>query len=141
MERLSGEGNHKIAKIPWRWPQPYGFTIFGRIYLDDSLWEDYLSKKPSGQTLSIIAHEAAHIKRLGTELALYVRYWTNREFRFDEEIAAITEEMKVLRKYGEVFDFEGRAGSLSGFAYLWCTDYGTAKGKLEKIWNGIGKEE
>ena len=138
MERLSGIENTEIAKIPWSRIQPPGFAAFGRIYLRDAVWEDYQSGNPKPETLATIKHEQTHIDR---GLRVFARYWLDRHFRFQEELAATREEMKVLRKHAKPFDIDKRARDWSGAWYLWCTKYDTAKQKLEKMWAEIGKKE
>lgn len=136
-ERLSENQERSINKIPWPGLHPLGFAFFGKVYLRDSLWHDYISGDPSPRTLSIITHEETHIKRLGSDIKNQIKYWTDPNFRFQEELAAIREEMKVLKSYNEEFTIDERAKNLSGAAYLWCTDYETATKELESIWREI----
>src|SRR5258708_6771651 len=136
-EILSENPERSINKIPWPGLHPLGFAFFGNIYLRDSLWKDYLTGDPSPRTLSILAHERTHIKRLGNNIKLQVKYWSDPGFRLQEELAAIHEEMKVLKTHNEKFTIDERARDLSSVAYLWCTDYETAKSKLENVWKEI----
>lgn len=136
VERVSKEA--PVKKIPWPGPQPLGFAFLGRIYLRNVLWEDYLTGDPGPRTLSIIAHEQAHIDRMGGDIRNNFKYWINPELRFQEELAAIREEMKTLKKYGEnEFKIDERSRNLSSIWYWWCTDYQTAKRTLEDIWNEL----
>src|SRR5713226_5267485 len=108
-ERFSENPEMPINKIPWPGLHPLGFAFFGRIYLRDSLWKDYQSGDPNPRTLSIIAHEQTHIKRLGSDVKMYLKFWSDPDFRFQEELAAIQEEMKVLKASSEKFKIEDRA--------------------------------
>lgn len=126
-----------VKKIPWRGPKPSGFAAFGRIYLRNEYWQEWNSGKASPKTLSYLAHEYTHIKRMGMGLTSGVYYWLNPKFRYQEELAAIREEMKVLKKHKASFNIEKRARDLSSFAYLWCTNYKTAKEELEKAWKEV----
>jgi hypothetical protein len=129
--------NSNIHKIPWHGPQPLGFAAFGHIYVREEFWNDLHSKKPSASSLSILAHEQTHIKRMGSKLMPYIIYWLNRKYRFQEELAAITEEMRVLKKHGEKFGIEKRAKNLSGAPYLWCTRYQIALKEMQSIWKHL----
>lgn len=75
MKRKLSAGKTKIAKIPWSRIQPPGFTWLGRIYLRDSLWEDYQSGTPSAKTASIIRHEQTHIDRGLIKILGFKRNW------------------------------------------------------------------
>lgn len=136
-ERFTENQELPINKIPWPGLHPLGFAFFGKIYLRDSLWKDYQSGDPNPRTLSIIAHEQTHIKRLGNDAKMHLKFWCDPDFRFQEELAAIQEEMKVLKTSNEKFKIEDRARDLSSVAYLWCTNYETAKNKLENMWEEI----
>lgn len=81
-------------------------------------YDGYVSGDPSPETLASLVHEHTHIKRLGPGLGIMVKYWTNKDFRLQEELAAITEEMRVLKKHSNQFDIGRRAKDLSSIAYL-----------------------
>lgn len=125
----------RIYKTPLQFMPP--FTAFGKIYLPETTFADYQSKNPNFECEAIIAHESTHIKRLGTGIKTYLKYWSDPRFRFCEEMAAIREEMKVWKKYNEQFEIVECAKNLSGIGYLWCTDFETAKRKLEEIWREV----
>lgn len=122
-----------LGFVPWA----RGAAMFGRIYLRNTIWKDYLSGKPEPETLFVLAHEYTHTKRLGKNIKPHIIFWLNRKFRFQEELAAIREEMKVLKKYKKEFDIEKRAKHLSGLTYFWCTDYQTARAELKAIWTQV----
>src|SRR5260221_944180 len=83
-----------ICKVPFKFMPP--LTAFGKIYLPERLFNDSLSENPSPETLATIAHENTHIKRLGTEIKTYFKFWTNLQFRFQEQLTAIRAEIEVL---------------------------------------------
>ncbi len=124
-----------VHKIPWPRVQPLGFATIGHIFLRDALWEDYLTGGPKPKTLSVLAHEYTHIQRLGKRLKPHIVFWLRRDYRFQEELAAIQNKMSVLKQYGEDFDIDKRARHLSGVAYLWCTDYKTATKERSVLWH------
>ena len=123
-----------VRKIPWPKIQPLGFAFMEGIYLRDSHWEDFLTGNPNPKTLSILSHEHTHTERMGKSVKTHVVFWLKRDFRFNEELVSIRNEMEVLKEHGEDFDIDERARNLSGLVYLWCTNYDTAYRELEKIW-------
>ncbi len=134
---LERSSESSINRIPWPILQPLGFTVGGKIYLRTSLYKDYISGNPKPQTLAIITHEQTHITRLGKSIKIYFKFWSDPAFRLQEEFEAISEEMKILKKYRADFKVDERAKDLASFAYLWCTNYDNAKKELEKIWDSI----
>lgn len=110
------------------------FFFQNRIFLRTRQYRDYISGNPKPETIAVLEHEYTHFKRNGSNRRIWIKYWTNREFRFQEELAAIRQQMKILKQNGRVFDTGKRARMLSGFGYLWCTNYETAKQRLDKMW-------
>lgn len=111
--------------------------FIGRIFLRTKQYRDYISGDPKPETIAVLEHEYTHFKRNGSNMRIWIKYWTNREFRFQEELVAIRQEMKTLKQNRRVFDTGKRARMLSGFGYLWCTNYETAKQRLDKIWEEV----
>jgi len=120
-----------IHRVP-EFTAPFFFR--NRIFLRTKQYRDYLSGDPKPETIAVLEHEYTHFKRLGSNIRSGIKYWINREFRFQEELAAIRQQMKILKQNGKVFDTKKRAKALSGIGYLWCTNYETAKKKLDKMW-------
>lgn len=124
--------NVPVCKVPFRFMP--SVAVFGKIYLPEKLFDSYRSENPSPEAQAMIVHELTHIQRLGTSVAIYLKYWSDGKFRFQEELAAIRNEMGVLKKHQRNFDIDKRAKMLSGIGYLWCTSYEIAKNRLEQIW-------
>src|SRR5476651_2497163 len=114
-------------------------AIYPNIYLPESLYTDLLSDKPTAKSVSILIHEQTHIDRQKKLGWLYwsLQYTILADFRFNEEIEAITSAMKYLKQHGQEFDTERSAKFLSGYLYLWCCRYDTAKEVLDNIWKSI----
>ena len=123
-----------VHKVP-NFTAPFHFM--NRIFLRTKQYRDYLSEDPKPETIAVLEHEYTHFKRLGSSLRNLIKYWTKREFRFQEELVAIRQEMKTLKQNRRVFDTGKRAKMLSGFGYFWCTNYETAKQRLDKMWEEV----
>ena len=113
------------------------FFFQNRIFLRTKQYRDYVSGDPEPETIAVLEHEYTHFKRLGSSMRSSIKYWTNREFRFQEELAAIRQQMKILKQNGRVFDTGKRARMLSCFGYLWCANYETAKQRLDRMWEEV----
>ncbi len=96
----------KIVKVP-DWivrvgilPSDISIAIAPYIFLNSSLYQDYITGQPNWFTQSMIEHETAHIERqqqFGVILWLW-RYITSNSFCFQEEIIALKREMDVYRQ-------------------------------------------
>jgi predicted nucleic acid-binding Zn-ribbon protein len=113
------------------------FFFQNRIFLRARQYRDYISGDPEPETIAVLEHEYTHFKRNGSNIRIWIKYWTNREFRFQEELAAIRQQMKILKQNKREFDTGKRARALSGIGYLWCTNYETAKKRLDKMWEEV----
>jgi hypothetical protein len=123
-----------VYRVP-KFIAPFYFN--GRIFLRTKQYRNYFSGDPEPETIALLEHEYTHFKRNGSNMCIWIKYWTNREFRFQEELAAIRQQMKILKQNRRVFDTGKRAKMLSGFGYLWCTNYETAKQRLDKMWEEV----
>lgn len=142
MDKLKYKG-FKVHKKPW-WTFLYmrrakAFTTLDKIYIDKKLFNELENNKLTCNSESALAHEITHIKRFRKHgvIKSELIYWVNKKFRYNEELAAIEEEMKIYKKYNKNYYFEKASKGLSGFIYLWCTDYKTAKKDLKEIWDNL----
>lgn len=111
-------------------------SFFSKIYVSNEIFESLNSKNPSPRFIATLEHERKHIERQ-REAGLVqfgVRYLFSPKFRLQEELIAIKESMKYLKKNGLSFDINRGAKFLSSWLYLWMTSYDKAKEKLKKIW-------
>lgn len=114
-------------------------AFFSKIYVSEELYNDLKSKKPKPRSIATLEHERKHIerqKKLGL-INFGIRYVFFPKFRLDEELLAIKESMKYLKRRGLDFDIERATGFLSSWLYFWMTSYNEAKRELEKIWEEV----
>jgi len=86
--------------------------------------------------IATLEHERKHIERQ-QEIGLFkfgFKYFFSPKFRFQEELVAIRESMKHLKRNKLNFDIDRGAKFLSSWLYLWMISYDEAKEKLEKAW-------
>ncbi|OGM15488.1 hypothetical protein A2V56_03785 [Candidatus Woesebacteria bacterium RBG_19FT_COMBO_42_9] len=133
--------NVRVKKFPWTilpiLSKYSAHAIYPNVYLPRNIYEDLLTKQPNSKNVSILVHEQTHIERqkqLGWLLWGF-KYCFIGRFRLNEELEAIKSSMKYLKSKGKYWDTEKSAKSLSGYLYLWCVDFKTAKAKLEKAWS------
>jgi len=65
------------------------------------------------------------------------QYLFNSKFRFQEELLAVKEAMKYLKKRKIPFDFDKSAKFLSSYVYLWPVSKKYAKKELKKVWEEV----
>ncbi len=114
-----------------------GSAIYPNIYLKEDVYRDLLNKNPKSHSMAILKHEQFHIKRQ-KEIGLLmfgIKYIFIKSFRFNEELLAYKETIKILKKHNGTFDIDRIAKLLSGSMYLWSTSNFKAKSELEKVWN------
>jgi len=114
-------------------------AFFSKIYVSEEIFDNLKSKKPKPRSIATLEHERKHIERqkeLGP-INFGIRYIFSPEFRFSEELLAIKESMKYLKRKGLDFDIERAAGFLSSRLYFWMTSYDKARRELERIWKEI----
>lgn len=130
----------KIYILPWylSW-YARGMTIGTRIYIRKDIYNDLKSSSPNHQSVGILVHEQTHVKRIkkAGSIKFGIKYWTNREYRYQEEKAAIKEQMKYLKSVGEKHDYKRQAKNLAGKYYLWCVSKPRAIKELEEMWKEI----
>ncbi len=128
--------NVKLLPFYLRFIRYRGLSFYPWIFLRKDIYKDLLSESPSNLSIATLIHEQTHIKRMKkiglTRFA--IKYWIDKDFRFQEELAAVKESMEYLKKRGEVFNIEKTAKALSSYQYLWCTSYQKALQELNKVW-------
>lgn len=110
-------------------------TIYPYIYMPKRIFADLNGENPTPASLATLVHEETHLKRqrqLGI-LKYALLYIGSRHFRFQEELAAIRPQMRLLNRYGIIFNIHTRAKALAGWEYLWCATYTEALRQLKKL--------
>lgn len=114
-------------------------AIYPNIYLPLQVYDDLLTENPKPKNVSVLIHEQTHLKRqkeMGW-LVFGLKYLLFPKFRFNEELMAIKESMKYLKKKNITFDTERRARFLSSWIYLWPVSYEYAKKELDGAWTSV----
>ena len=114
-------------------------AIYPNIFVSKEVYEDLSRSKPNHKFVAVLEHEKKHIERqkeLGF-IKFGVGYLFSPKFRFQEELLAIKEGMKYLKKNKLTFDTERSAKYLSSWLYLWMVSYDEAKKELDRIWREI----
>ena len=134
-----------VKKKPKNWdfiPWLSSYTaqaIYPNIFVSKEVYEDLSRSKPNHKFVAVLEHEKKHIERqkeLGF-IKFGVGYLFSPKFRFQEELLAIKEGMKYLKKNKLTFDTERSAKYLSSWLYLWMVSYDEAKKELDRIWHEI----
>jgi len=109
------------------------------ILVPDNIYRDLKSDNPNPKHLALLIHEETHRKRqkeMGY-LSFAFRYLFNSNFRFQEELLAVKEAMKFLKKNHIEFDFDKNSKFLSSYVYLWPVSKEYAEKELKKVWDEI----
>jgi len=117
-----------------------GIAFADKIALGGKQYEEFVAGKLSCETESTLEHELEHVKRIrkfGRDKKFDLKYWFDREFRFQEELFAIKAGMRVYRKNKKQFPIKKVARSLSNYKYLWSTSHSRAVKELEKAWREV----
>lgn len=133
----------KRAPTYWRY-LPYlsktrGLLFINRIYLRADIFDNILTDSATPHNVSVLIHEQTHYNRMLKQgmIPFGIKYLFSRSGRYEEEFAAITEQMRYLKKYNAQYDIRRGASALSGPYYLWCTKYETAYTELSKCWENL----
>ena len=112
-------------------------AIYPFIFLPEKIFKDLKGANPNPRNKALLRHEETHRKRQVRQgiFKFWIKYLLNPKFRFNEELMADIEYMKVIKNNNLKFNIEKRAKQLSGHLYLWSTNYKKAKNKLEEAWN------
>jgi hypothetical protein len=113
--------------------------IYPNVYLPEKLYNDYINDSPTPGTLSIVSHEKKHIERQAEKgwFTWILMYGLSSKFRLNEELIAIEAEMACLKEHGIEMKIDKKAKSLSGWLYLKCIDFYSAKTILNNLWSSI----
>ena len=109
------------------------------IFVPNDVYRNLRSEKPTPKNIALLIHEETHRKRqkeMGY-LKFACHYLSNPKFRFQEELLAIKEAMKYLKKNNIAFDFARKAKILSSFVYLWPVSKEYAEIELRKAWDEV----
>lgn len=106
------------------------------ILIPDNVYRDLKTRNPNPKHIALLIHEETHRKRqkkMGY-LKFAFRYVFDSKFRFQEELLAVEEGMKYLKKKKIPFDFDKYAKFLSSNIYLWPVSKKYAEQELKRIW-------
>lgn len=128
------------APVYWRY-LPYftkirGLLFLNSIYLRADIFDDIHSNSPKPVNMGVLIHEQTHFERMREQgmLRFGIKYLLSSKVRFEEELAAITEQMRYLKSKGEGYDIERASRALSSIYYLWCVTYDIAYRELSEKW-------
>lgn len=137
-------------KLPWyvisKGPFLHHLPLIGKstaqslgpiILVPDPIYRDLQTDNPNPKHVALLIHEEVHRKRQKEMGVLKFGYYYifNSKFRFQEELLAVKEAMKYLKKRHIPFDFDKNVKFLSSYVYLWPISKKFAKKELKKAWN------
>lgn len=138
--------NVKVKQFPWTilpiLSTRTAHAIYPTIYLPKEIYENLQTSKPDIQNITILLHEQTHIDRQSIDgwLVWVLKYSMSKTFRFEEEVQAIKNSMKLYKEYNMTWDTHTSAHYLSSYLYLWCTNYPKAKKRLDEEWVQLNRE-
>src|SRR3989344_1547072 len=94
-----------------------GNSIYPWIFLPEDIYENLKSPNPNSYHVALLIHEQKHYdrqKKMGWFL-FGIKYLFFAKFRFNEELIAVKEAMKYLKKNNIPFDFDKKAKILSSY--------------------------
>ncbi len=109
------------------------------IFIPTKIYIDLKSENPNPKHIALLIHEETHRKRqkqIGF-LKFGMKYLFNSNFRFQEELIAVKEAMKYLKKNKIKFDFDKNSKFLSSYVYLWPVSKKYAEKELKRVWNEL----
>jgi len=109
------------------------------IFVPYHIYRDLQTDNPNPKHVALLIHEETHRKRqkeIGY-LRFAYKYLFYSKFRFQEELLAVKEAMKYLKKNKIHFDFDQKAKFYSGYLYLWPVSKEYAEKELKKIWDEV----
>ncbi len=140
------EGVEYPIRMKPRWVNPLPWigsktcqAFFGKIWVPHWVYEDLQTAHPTPWSIAIVLHEQEHLKEYkkhgpNKHFLLYV---FSRTFRLQAELIACKPQMAYLKSKGIEFHFDVKARALSGWLYVWCTDYENANTLLRECWDVI----
>lgn len=130
----------KVKPFLWQflpWFSSYtAQAIYPYIFVSKKVFENLQSKNPNPRFIATLEHEKRHLERekeVGF-LKFGLKYLFSPKFRFQEELIADKEAMKLLKKRGLPFNIEKGAKYLSSWLYLWAVSEEKAKKELTELW-------
>jgi len=114
-------------------------SIYPWIFLPKGVYENLKFPSPNPPYVALLIHEQKHYERqrkIGW-LLFGLKYLFSAKFRFNEELIAVKEAMKYLKKNNISFDFDRKAKTLSSYLYLWPVSKNYAEKELRKIWDEV----
>jgi len=107
------------------------------IFVPLPIFKDLTLQNPDPRHIALLVHEEMHRKRqkeMGF-IKFGIQYLLNARFRFNEELLAVKEAMKYLKKKNIPFEYDKQARFLSSYVYLWPVSKKIALKELKRIWN------
>ena len=114
-------------------------SLYSYIFVPHDVYEDLKSQNPNYRHRALLIHEETHRERqrkMGW-FVFGVNYLFSSKFRFNEELLAVREAMRFLKKNNISFDFEKSSRLLSSYLYLWPVSKHYAKRELERLWEEV----
>jgi len=126
-----------IEQLPWI-GRGTGTAVYPNVYVPHSIYDDLHSPSPNPYSVGLVLHEQEHLLRARQHgvVRWYLRNLGAR-FRFDEEVAAMVPQLAYLKSHGKTYNLERKARMLSGWLYLWSTNYRTAVSVLQDTWDRL----
>lgn len=109
------------------------------IFIPQAIYKDLKSQNPNPKHVALFIHEETHSKRQKAMgfIKFGIQYIFNSRFRFEEELIAVKEAIRYLKKNKIQFEFDKNAKFMSSFVYLWPVSKNYAEKELRKVWNEL----
>lgn len=126
--------------LPWPFTR-LALAFWPFVLLPLPLWWRWARGAATIPDEAVIAHEREHLKREWAygPIAFGLRYFSDRQFRLNEELAAIRVEMAFLRSRGFVYDVQRKAQQFSSHIYGYMVSYDEARTRLSALWDTVGE--
>ena len=114
-------------------------SIGSIILIPNPIYRDLQTDNPNPKHVALLIHEETHRNRqkeMGV-LKFGCQYLFNSKFRFQEELLAVKEAMRYLKKNKIPFDFDRNAKFISSYVYLWPVSKEYAEKELKKVWDDL----
>lgn len=114
-------------------------SIYPWILVPKDVYKNLKSPIPNPYNLALLIHEQKHYERQKKMGSFWfgIKYLFSAKFRFNEELVAVKEAMKYLKKNKIPFDFDKKAKILSSYLYLWPVSKHYAEEKLRQVWEEV----
>ena len=113
------------------------FAIAPFIFLPVGHYYHYARGTMSLEEQSVLVHEQVHIDRERAQGIIDYgwQYYYDAEFRLNEELLAIAEQMKFLKARGGTYNIERKAEHFAGAIYGHMLPYNDALERLQVLWD------